>query len=1221
MTIEEYDLLDLARKAGALHLLPENADYYAELIRISAIVASLAEPLQHRPRISDFEWRQWINSAEPMSGAPEIGGDSAEGPFVSEVACFGGAYLTIPADNPQDAFSLDCLLVAIFHHLDDACVMFQDEAAGIALAGLWMSDKAVREAGLHRSTQASADADNGDLRWPHSAIARRLEEAVSFRKEDVSAQLAKYGVRLSNLEAISSKPGDASIDYALGVNPVRRSPFLTVDEHIVAVSPSTIVPALCDALVKLARSHGVLSLVVDAFRVAVSAQLHKFADRQRWEALGDRVAHLPSETVSESFFQIDADKVAAVYLVTDELRPSAGSQESNWWNCEPLVSDLEKRFEVAERDLAKAEPEAPNEILHLVVVQSLGRPYMLGISPSTNPNVTRLVLTADELRIFSLLNLNDSIALWHVAQAKTRLPRSVSFMGGGFLDSYSLFRRREKSFYFSDDKVPDLIGFSATGIDVRLEAMERLDPHTVQRPDLGLFGTVLRLQSRSDFPVYMWDSRDEPDPHLLVEGLPFALWVRPQSVIATHSNVGDSLYFHLADAIAFWLWQLTPSLSAACGGKAILTKHVSFEVAIYDADKWFEGSPLSEGPTGISVQKVDDCTLRISFSPEFSLRAMTSNNVAERELARAIVAALLELLQLDFSASEVERIVGLHAPLGEKRRFSVLRGELKGTVDSSGLPRVRTVESFEESALADALGQHLANLHNTTGGPIPELQKEAVCHQAVAFHFQELKSVAATLASEDLAIHLISRHEALIAQRGLLDITIATHLACFGRTDKELTMLQRDIAEVDRASLASRFLIEYVATCPPDGSRPLSLTIYDHLTALASEIARYGQLGDALHYGLAKHDFELLRSGRLALFDPRFERAMADFRDAYHRRVVDRSGADFHRAFEQVANDELPPELNELEVATEVEFGLPMSKLVEILLQIAASQYVNDSGVGCCTVEELTESLRASMGLDRLHVESALGLFSLESRADFLKPTPPFSKTDVFPWRFNRALSYLRKPIVIWATPTHRTCAWGRRALFQAAEYLVRLCNSGRLKNARSKEMLQYQGRIVNRVGKFFNDRVADEASMRPHLAVKQQIRKFSGRRLARANGDDIGDIDVLVCNPITQVIFAIEAKCFSLAKTPAELANERDELFGDLAGRGGAVGRHLERVAWLEEHLALVLKELAITPVDNIRWRVIPILVLDSDLVSPRLVDLPFPVVVLSELISMLDS
>lgn len=64
-----------------------------------------------------------------------------------------------------------------------------------------------------------------------------------------------------------------------------------------------------------------------------------------------------------------------------------------------------------------------------------------------------------------------------------------------------------------------------------------------------------------------------------------------------------------------------------------------------------------------------------------------------------------------------------------------------------------------------------------------------------------------------------------------------------------------------------------------------------------------------------------------------------------------------------------------------------------------------------------------------------------------------------------------------------------------------------------------------------------------------------------------------------------------------------------------------MERAKWLEDNLPDVLDELRLETTEADYWRVAPLLVLDVDLLTPRLVDPPFSIVVADEIAGWLDA
>ena len=57
---------------------------------------------------------------------------------------------------------------------------------------------------------------------------------------------------------------------------------------------------------------------------------------------------------------------------------------------------------------------------------------------------------------------------------------------------------------------------------------------------------------------------------------------------------------------------------------------------------------------------------------------------------------------------------------------------------------------------------------------------------------------------------------------------------------------------------------------------------------------------------------------------------------------------------------------------------------------------------------------------------------------------------------------------------------------------------------------------------------------------------EFNGNRMKRTDGNPIGDVDVFALDSNTRTIFPIEAKAFTLAKTPSEIGERGIPTKGD---------------------------------------------------------------------------
>jgi hypothetical protein len=135
--------------------------------------------------------------------------------------------------------------------------------------------------------------------------------------------------------------------------------------------------------------------------------------------------------------------------------------------------------------------------------------------------------------------------------------------------------------------------------------------------------------------------------------------------------------------------------------------------------------------------------------------------------------------------------------------------------------------------------------------------------------------------------------------------------------------------------------------------------------------------------------------------------------------------------------------------------------------------------------------------------------------------------------------------------------------------------------------------------GKVLEAKVLDVARSDLRLRARK-IDKLNGRRLTRANGDPLGDIDVLVAEPESRTLLNIDAKSGSAARTPreahSELANFR------VTGTGKTDADHLlERAKLLEETLPDALRQLGVeSSADG--WRVRSAIVLKSPPVASLL-------------------
>jgi len=212
----------------------------------------------------------------------------------------------------------------------------------------------------------------------------------------------------------------------------------------------------------------------------------------------------------------------------------------------------------------------------------------------------------------------------------------------------------------------------------------------------------------------------------------------------------------------------------------------------------------------------------------------------------------------------------------------------------------------------------------------------------------------------------------------------------------------------------------------------------------------------------------------------------------------------------------------------------------------------------------------------------------------------PYRKDDIYPWRFNRSLSYIRRPFIIRDCCGEDEVLWGIRHLYDAGHNLLALITSGRLK-AKSAEMKAVLSEINDRRGASFNDNVFDLFERGSNLIVRKNIKKLGKTHIRDSKGLDLGDIDVLVINPKKRLVEVVECKDLALARTPNEMRNELERLFEGSRHRS-IVERHHRRTEWVRLHLKEILLWLEIKSETPKKWKVKPLIVVDIELITPYL-------------------
>lgn len=205
--------------------------------------------------------------------------------------------------------------------------------------------------------------------------------------------------------------------------------------------------------------------------------------------------------------------------------------------------------------------------------------------------------------------------------------------------------------------------------------------------------------------------------------------------------------------------------------------------------------------------------------------------------------------------------------------------------------------------------------------------------------------------------------------------------------------------------------MEYVAAKPPKGEVTLGIGKYEYILAICSLIIEWAYKNDLFHYNIFNTPVEILKSDRIGMKQDEFY-TIYQYGDKYRReQLYYKSSSDFHKKY--IINHE--DYSDSLDIAFQAEYGYSFTQFCRLIMgMIEYGKEREEQEVYIAPKEKLIEYI---VQIDeKLSNEIAIAIIkdiSLTERDDFLKVPSGFRKEDVYPWRFNRAYSFNRRPVII----------------------------------------------------------------------------------------------------------------------------------------------------------------------------------------------------------------
>jgi len=1118
--------------------------------------------------------------------------------LTSPIAFEGRVYAAFTGQGAEEAFRAERLFEAVERLQAQGSSPFTMRSRDLIVASLALGDATVRRSGLRRAEHAMRGRD---VFVPEADVRDR----VTWTSKDIDELLDAAGAPRDALDPIVSQLGqgreDTDPDYGtLAVRPIVE----LVDGSVVVVHH--LLRAVAHAILSWADGDGVLQDVAEAFADGTANSVDETLIK--WSGLEPDDTFKPAVprplATRLRIYGAEPDAIIVATTICDPLTTFSPAAPYDGWRQTNTEHDALTAFVREAVDWAKANAAPDAVVLALCAFSiSSGRTAMFR-QPDLGKDVELLGIEAGALEVAAFTEHDDPLALVRFAISRRELHERMEVMTWSALDEFVIYDNHDRGFYMSDDRRMDLISIgSDVALPLREATLDKMDRQSAPRPygPVTNHVEIIRRYEEEAAPIY-FPFRSLAGPTMLVRLTGADIWV----TAPRRRDIPDaavSLYLDALDAIAFWVWQVGPEVLGACPpvGPNSVRKTIAFEIK--DPEKWSLQGADPMAANSVNFDLLDGDLGRLWFLRSFSNGLMRPDNAGERYLAASLVEILFELFGGSTDSDAIGTILDRVVPRGQKKMMIVLPEEAGAEIGlTAGLPDRPKTSEWEAERLLDGLAAKLEADGKRPGRSGTPNEQSDLVNEAVDFFFEEMKRDVAEFSPDGLVEALLARSEAALRELALGRIQTPTRVACFGAYSDIAAMLIKETRELSTASIANRFLAEFVAASPPNGAKPLSRRRYERVLTAAALVVNYGYQSDIARYELGATSVRVLPSGRLGISATDFGTAVGAHLSEMIPLQIRARKERFASHWQIDAPPASPPD--GLEEAFAAEFGYDVTTFAAVL-QVLADASAIDRPV---TVKKrsLLIADAVAKGLDGAIAGGVLDDVTLSQRASYEVPPAPFVGQDVWPWLFNRRLSLLRRPLVARGT-SDPDLVWGYRGLVMAARQLLGVISEGRLPFPRSKEMKDFEARLTSKA----SDEFVDQAAVVLYdigLEARKKVDKFGPLRLEESRAHSLGDVDVLGIDNVTHTLWAVECKDLVFAKTPREFSSELRSLEDP---DKGLVAKHQRRVDWMRAHLTDVVSGLGLSG----DWRVEPMMVVSAPLPAVHLRRLAMPVVVLDNI------
>lgn len=788
----------------------------------------------------------------------------------------------------------------------------------------------------------------------------------------------------------------------------------------------------------------------------------------------------------------------------------------------------------------------PNDKIMIIVIPfSMGRNFVFKVP---NISIDAICLHKYELRAIAVNETNQNMFLKRYLIAKKRIKIMPSLFSE--LNLIGIYTEKDYSFYFDDniDMCETSLHFLGEYSSSYIQKADRKEnKHLVPSYDKKYNCEVIK----NDDDIYIVNSHfGDKRLKLCIEKENSIIWI-VTDIIEDVNSLG--LYKNLIDYITYWLnlylTKLKSNLSITI--KLKLNGEIS---------KYFIPQNMTEMSSSLKISKSYE-NIDFDFYPSIMTVLNCEDNLNEKELFIYMIKKLEQILKIDLYNNEIVEKIFIDP---NRKRSVTLRCEefayLKPFHDS----KERLINASDENLILDEIGILVRNEKNLSYGKLSLDESKNICNFIVDKLYNDISNTVKKFKKKQLIKVLYYESERILSNLMIQKESYINNIACFPQHKNDI---DKRFNEANKSSMAIRFLIELSSSFEKCGDNEIGEYELELLMAKSSLLIEWAYRSDLFNYKMMDTPLEMLKSNRLGFNHNEYYSINNSFVTLREEQMGpigrDKMKELLDGFVREKTNDEKFEDIffKEYEFSTN-ELFVVFWKLIDLC----------EGEISEISIIKLINELKGDLTEDK--IRKIVDKFSLKPRESFLKVDKPYSKEDVYPWRFNRELSFTRKPLIL----NGENIIWGNRNVSNSVYFLFDLISNGKLK-AHSLEMKQYISKVNENRGKNFNNMIFSYISKFPDIIVDKNVSKVNKEKIVDLNKDTLGDIDVFCIIPKNKKIILIETKNFNSVKNYYELYNEYKDIFVDEKGYKSFLTKHKNRAKWIQEHIQDVIEEYNLPP------------------------------------------